>query len=464
MKSFRTELKLNNKEKTMCEKHAGTGRFAYNWAVALICQCYEYDIYLTAVDLHKTWVATFKKDNKWVSEVSKCSPQQAFRDLETGLKRFWEYKVANKGKKLPLQKLYKRKVLLKVGKGFIIKPEWQGKSIPLTHHLKFPNFKKKNESDGFFLENNTIIQVENNKIKLPKIGWLRTYEKNIPALSSKNVTITKHAGKWFVAYLTERIKVKYKKSIKRVGVDLGIKTLAVLSTGKVFETQKRYKELQKRLARLQRKSARQYDAYKVREEAKKDVKEPDNKEKQKFFIVSKNYNKTKSQLQKLHYKIGCIRKNSLHHLTSHLAKNHSECVIEDLNVSGMMKNHNLAGAIANGAFYEFKRQTTYKCGWYDSKLIIADRFFASSKTCCMCGHKQDMPLKKRVFECEKCPNKMDRDKNASINLENYQEKIADSSAVKACGDAKLQDASLVGVEITEAGSKHQAKTAMSKFV
>ena len=449
MKSFRTELNLNDKQRTACEKHAGTGRLAYNWALSMVDLLSDYKIYPTAIDLHKLWVATYKKDNHWVCEVSKFTPQQAFRDLESGLKRFWKYKNETKGKKLPLEKVFKKRILQKMGKKYILKSEWIGRYIPLTMHFMFPNFKKKNASDGFYLESPQVIRVHGNKIKLPKIGSVKSFEK-LPVLAAKSVAITKYCGKWFIAYRIERTKANYKKEHEKVGVDLGIKTLAKLSTGKDYPTQRRYIESRKKLARLQRKSSRQYEAFKAR--TKDEKLSVDQKR-----LISNNFQKTKLQIQKVHYKIGCIRKHSLHQLTSDLAKNHSRIVIEDLNVSGMMKNHNLAGAIANGSFSEFRRQLTYKCEWYGSELVVADRFFASSKTCSCCGHKQEMPLKKREFDCEKCDNKMDRDLNAAINLANYKPKTADSSAVAVCGDSKFHDASQVG--IGEAEIKHQ----MSKF-
>ncbi|NEN91647.1 MAG: IS200/IS605 family element transposase accessory protein TnpB, partial [Okeania sp. SIO3H1] len=114
-----------------------------------------------------------------------------------------------------------------------------------------------------------------------------------------------------------------------------------------------------------------------------------------------------------------IRADTLHKLTTWLAKNHSTIVIEDLNVSGMLKNHKLASAIADCGFYEFKRQLTYKCEWYGSELVIADRFYPSSQLCSHCGQKQKMPLHKRTYECTACGFTADRDFNAAVNLENY---------------------------------------------
>jgi putative transposase len=458
LKGFITELDLNNKEKTECFKHSGTGRFAFNWAIDLINKTRPYEIYWSSIDLHKHWVATFKKENKWVKEVSKWSPQQAFRNLGDALQRFWDYKKEIKGKIVPLEKLYKKKILLKVGKKYILKDEWKNKHIPLNLHYKFPNFKKKSIKDKFYLEGNKKcpIVIEKNRIKLPKIGWVKTYEILPEGISPKNVTISLHAGKWFVSFKYEVEKIKVEKKKGKVGTDLGIKVLAMLSDGTIFHTSKKYKELQTKLARLQRKLSRQYLAYEEREKLNKEK----NIKRDKLFLISNNYEKTKLQIQKLHYRIACIRKDKLHKLTSYLAKNHSEVVIEDLNVSGMMKNHNLAGAIANGSFFEFRKQLTYKCEFYDTKLTIADRFFASTKTCSCCGHKKDkMPLKLRIFHCEKCGLKMDRDLNAAINLMNYEENYTVSQTVKACDDTKFQNASSVGV--CETGIKHQ--TPSGKF-
>ncbi len=448
LKGFITELDLNNKQRTVCAQHAGSGRFAYNWAIDLMNETRVHGIYWSAIDLHKHWVATFKKENKWVSDVSKWSPQEAFRNLEKAMKSFWDYKKQIKGKTITLEKLYKKKILLKVGKKYILKPEWKDKHIPPNLHYKFPNFKKKNIFDKFYLEGgvkNPIV-IDKKRIKLPKIGWIKTHEI-MPSVTPKNVSISLQSGRWFISFKREIEHIKPKKSKGKTGVDIGIKVLATLADGTTFPSVKRYKELKKKLARLQRSQARQHKAYEERVEQglQKECKE-----------VSKNYQKTRLLIQKVHYEISCLREDSLHKFTSYTAKNHDEVTIEDLNVSGMMKNHNLAGAIANGSFFELRRQLEYKCELYGTKLIVADRFFASSKTCCCCGHKQDMPLKKRIFDCEKCPNKMDRDLNAAINLMNYNGKnYAGSQSVKACEDAKFHDESQVGVE-TPKGKKQES--------
>nr|MDJ0519377.1 RNA-guided endonuclease TnpB family protein [Trichodesmium sp. MO_231.B1] len=134
---------------------------------------------------------------------------------------------------------------------------------------------------------------------------------------------------------------------------------------------------------------------------------------------TKNRAKAVKRLAKLHKKVADIRADALHKLTTWLAKNHSTIVIEDLNVSGMLKNHKLASAIADCGFYEFKCQLSYKCEWYGSKLVIAPRFYPSSQICSHCGHQQKMPLSMRNYECGNCGFKADRDFNAAVNLENY---------------------------------------------
>ena len=139
-----------------------------------------------------------------------------------------------------------------------------------------------------------------------------------------------------------------------------------------------------------------------------------NRHKTKF---SNNWKKAQLRIAQLHTKVADIRKDTLHKLTTYLAKNHSQIVIEDLNVSGMMANHKLAKAVADMGFYEFRRQLEYKCKLYDSELIVVDRWFPSSKTCSHCGHvKQSLSLSERTFDCEHCGFSCDRDLNASLNL------------------------------------------------
>lgn len=360
--SRKIRLELNNEQATLAAKHAGVARHAYNWGLAVCKKAYEQkEKRPSAIDLHKKLVAEVKKENAWYYEVSKCSPQEALRNLDKAyLKCFREKKG-------------------------------------------LPVFKKKGIRDSFYLEGN--ITATNGKIKLPKFGWVKLSE-SVDIQGVKNVTVSKTAGQWFVAFkILKENNLPKQEKINPIGVDLGIKTLATLSDGTSFENKRPYKKLKRKLKIAQRKISKKVKG-------------------------SANRKKAIQKVAKLHYKIANIRKDALHKLTTHLAKNHSEVVIEDLNVRGMSKNHKLASAILDGGFYEFRRQLSYKCEWYGSQLTVVDRFYPSSKTCSCCGAiKKELKLIERIYHCESCKISIDRDFNAAINLRNK----AVSYTASACG-------------------------------
>jgi putative transposase len=301
-----------------------------------------------------------KPNSCWYYEVSKTAPQYALRHLSNAWKRC------------------------------------------LTKVSAQPKFKKKGRDDSFTLDGSIIVGF--NQIKLPRIGWVKTFEILSDNVTPKSVTISKKADRWFVSFKIETATIVTEKSVDVVGVDLGVKSLATLSTGEVFPGAKSYRNLEVKLSRLQYL----------------------NRHKVKF---SSNWKKAQLKIAKLHNKIANIRKDTLHKLTTYLAKNHSQIVIEDLNVSGMMSNHKLAKAVADMGFYEFRRQLKYKCQLYCSKLTIVDRWFPSSKTCSRCGTvKESLLLSERVFNCEHCNFSCERDLNAGLNLA-----MAVSSTVTACG-------------------------------
>ena len=356
---FKTQLKLNQTQRQQLARHAGVARHAYNWGndlcLAILdhnknCSDSEKIKFPTAIDLHKWLNKLVKPQNEWYYDVSKCAPQFALRHLAFAWRDCF-----NKKKKRP-------------------------------------QFKKKGRHDSFTLDG-TIRILSSHLIQVPVIGKLKTYERLPTIHQPKNVTISREAERWFISFRIEIDSITTDKEVDVVGIDLGIKTLATLSTGKVFEGAYSYRKLSGKLAKLQRELTRK-------------------------SFGSSNYQKAKLKVQKLHRRIANLRKDTLHKLTSNLSKNHAVNVIEDLNVSGMMANHKLAKAIADMGFYEFRRQLEYKSKLYGSKLVVADRFYPSSKTCYNCGEKKDsLLLSERVFCCGKCHYQIDRDLNAAKNLE-----------------------------------------------
>lgn len=369
-KSYKTELKINNKQESILKQYAGTARFVYNWALALLQNDYnnENKIKPSAITLHKILVSKKNDEFKWMKTISKWCPQNSLRNLEFAYKRFF------------------------------------------NKTSKYPKFKKKGVKDSFTLDCPTI---KGNKIKLPKIGWIKLKEKNyIPEGKPKSATISLRGNRWFVSvkYLVEIEKLKYENTI--IGVDLGIKSLATTSDNEIFLPSKKLKKKEDKLVRLQRKLSRQ----------KK---------------LSKSRNKTKEKISKIHFDISNSRKDILHKTTTYLVKTklNKTIVIEDLNVSGILKNHKLAKSINNIGFYEFKRQLEYKCNWYGKELILANRFYPSSKLCSCCGNKKnDLKLSDRVYCCINCKLKIDRDLNAAINLKQYTVRY---TGINAGGDDKV---------------------------
>jgi putative transposase len=356
---FKTQLKINQTQRQQLARHAGVARHAYNWGHGLCLGILSHNThyspeekikFLTAIDLHKWLNKLVKPESPWYYEVSKCVPQYALRHLA----QRW-------------QDCFKKK-------------------------KDRPKFKKKGRQDSFTLDG-TIKILSSNKLKVPVIGCLKTYERLPGVPDPKNVTISREAGRWFISLKIDISVAPTEKRIDVVGIDLGIKALATLSTRASIKGSASYRKQSKKLAKLQRKVSRKVSG-------------------------SANRHQAQVKVQRLHRKIANLRKDTLLMLTSQLCKNHAINVIEELNVSGMLANHKLAKAIADMGFYEFRRQMEYKSELYGSQLIIVDRFYPSSKTCSNCGAiKELLPLSERAFYCEHCHLKIDRDLNAAKNLE-----------------------------------------------
>ena len=374
IKSFKTELDLNHNQRVLCSKHAGTSRYAYNWGLAETQAVLDHNKdnpndkkkFPSAIDLKKRFVKEIKENNDWTYEVSKDVPQEALRSLITAWKRCFDKKL---------------------------------KSGP-------PNFKNKNhDQDSFYLEHKDI-EINGKYIKLPKFGWVKSHEL-LPEIKRgksgiANVVISLKAGRWYISYKVYNQPSKIKDIEKKpaIAADLGIKTLVTLSDGVTFVTPKeKIKKKKRQLKREQRK---------LEKKAK----------------GSKNREKQKIKVQKKYQDITNIKKDNIHKITTYMAKNHSQVFIEDLNVKGMMQNHNLAASLAEAGFGEMNRQLKYKCEWYGSELIIISRWFPSSKMCSKCLNiNKDLQLSDRIYKCINCGIEIDRDLNAAINILNYNNLI-----------------------------------------
>ncbi len=340
------------KQEQYFRKACGTARFTWNWALNEWQHQYDSGLKPTTFKLKKQFNALKPVDFPWTYEVTKYASQQPFIFLQTAFNRFFD-----------------------------------GIS-------KYPQFKKKGHHDSFYVGNDQL-KVSHNYLKLPKLGWIKMHEALRFSGEIISATISRTANKWFVS-LTVNLKsaITPCKSQVGIGVDLGIKSLATLSSGEVFEAPKPLKKYLKKLKRKQRRLCR----------CEKD---------------SHNRYKLKQQIATVHAKIVNIRQDSLHKLTTYLTHNFESIAIEDLNVKGMLANHKLSRAIADIGFYEFRRQLEYKSKYKGNYLLIADRWFPSSKKCSNCGQKKDqLKLSERIYHCSACGHEQDRDLNAAINLKN----------------------------------------------
>lgn len=273
---------------------------------------------------------------------------------------------------------------------------------------RYPQFKVKDDSASFCAANAVgTFHTDGKKIKLPIIGWVRMRESVRFSGPLKRVTVTRRADRWFASVLVDTDDVGHvAQPAAAVGVDLGVSALATLSTGETVVGPKAHKTSLKRLRRANKALARKRHG-------------------------SANFRKQKRRLARIHTQIANVRKDATHKLTTRLAKTFKAIGIEDLNVSGMAANRRLARAVMDGGFFEFRRQLEYKARMYGSRVVVADRWYPSSKTCSCCGViKETLALSQRTFDCDDCGFEVDRDVNAAINLAS----IAASSAVIACGE------------------------------
>jgi len=275
---------------------------------------------------------------------------------------------------------------------------------------KFPKFKTKKKSKPSFYNDTFQIKFTPKYVQLEKIGKIRLSEKDrIPLGKYMNPRITYDGLKWYLSISIE-IEDNIKPTLNNlsIGIDVGVKDLAILSNGKIYKNinkSKKIKKLEKKLKRLQRKTSRKYEK---------------NKQGNKF-VKTKNINKYENKIRKIHKTLTNIRTDYIQKTTTEIVRiKPSQIVMETLDIKGMMKNKHLAKYIQQQKLFEFKTLIKYKSNKYGINFIEADRWYPSSKTCSECGYiKSKLVLKEREFICEECGIVIDRDLNATINLSRY---------------------------------------------
>lgn len=398
------KLDPTNAQAAYFSRACGVARFAYNWALAEWKVQYEGGGKPNEAALRKKLNAIKAEEFPWMAEVTKVAPQNAIKNVGLAFKNF--FRRVNQGAK-----------------------------------PGYPRFKKKGLRDAFRADNgpasptSNAVECVGKTIKLPRCGVIRMMEQLRFAGRTLAATVSKQADGWYVAILVDTsdcLSGRLSKGL--VGVDLGVKRLATLSTGEVIPGLKPHRAAHARLVRLSRSLCRKKKG-------------------------SNNRAKAKAKLARLHQRIANVRRDALDKLTYKLATEFSTIAIEDLNVSGMLRNHSLARSIADSGFAEFRRQLEYKAAMTGAKVFVVDRFYPSSKTCSTCGTLHELNLSNRVMKCN-CGNIIDRDLNAAINLKKVTESSAGGCQPVQC-DAE-RSATACGEEGSGRGRKTSVKPASVK--
>jgi len=361
LRAYKTELDPNNMQRTQLVRYCGVARFVYNWALADRIERHKQDLPTNMYEQKRRFNSLKGEQFPWIYEAAYTVLETAFVNCDRAYRNF--FRQVKAGKK----------------------------------EVGFPRFKSRKRGLGNFTLRGSI-HVQDSTIQLPRLGVIRLKEDNyLPTSGVKilSATVSERARHWFVSLQVEEPDKPVPPAGNGViGVDVGVKVLATCSDGKVFPNPKSLSRYEKQLAHIQRELSRRKRG-------------------------SKNREKTKQRVAKLHYRIANLRRYSLHEVSHYLTvKAKPEMVVlEDLNVAGMLKNRHLSKAIADASFAELRRQLEYKSHWYGVGLVVADRFYPSSKTCSECGSvKPLLKLSERTFVCEKCGTIIDRDLNAARNL------------------------------------------------
>lgn len=374
LKSFKTEINPTEEQKVKIRKTIGTCRYIYNFYLAHNKELHDNGEKFMSRKSFSVWLNNEylpkNPDKLWIKEASSKSVK---RSIENGCVAFTRF---------------------------------------FKHQSAFPNFKRKGKSDVkmYFVKNNPKdCQCERHRINIPSLGWVRMKEKGyFPTTKDGYVIKSGHvsikADRYYVSVLIEIPNNKIaNNSNEGIGIDLGLKDFAIVSNGKTYKNinkSAKLKKLEKQLIREQRSLSRKYENLKKGESTQR-----------------ANIQKQKLKVQKLHHKIDDIRTDYINKTIAEIVKTKpSYITIEDLNVSGMMKNKHLSKAVASQKFYEFRTKLQAKCKEIGIELRVVDRWYPSSKTCHCCGAvKKDLKLSDRIFQCD-CGYIEDRDFNAALNL------------------------------------------------
>ena len=385
VKAIKVMLLPNNVQRTKMFQYADASRFAYNWALAKEEENHgKGGKFILDAELRKEFTRLRNSDEcAWLLNISNNVTKQAIKDACTAYKNFF--------------------------KG-------------LQRH---PKFKSKKESMPKFYQDNVKIQFSDTHVKFEgfsssrkankqKLNWVRLAEHGRIPTNAKymNPRISFDGLNWWISVCVEFPDCKDSLNDDGIGIDLGVKNLAICSDGNTYKNINKgqtIKKLEKRKLRLQRSVSRQYEQ---------------NKKKGKYCKTC-NIVKNEELLLKVSCRLTNIRKNYLNQTTSEIVNRKPRFIcIEDLNVSEMMKNRHLSKAVQNQGFFEFRRQLEYKCNDSGIQLVVADKFYPSSKLCSCCGNiKKDLKLSDRIYRCQ-CGNVIDRDFQASVNLKAYGEEFA----------------------------------------
>jgi putative transposase len=410
LQAYRFALDPTPQQQTDLRSHCGGQRYAYNWGLARIKANLDqraaeksYDIpddQLTAplpwsaYSLRKDWNRAKDAVAPWWGENSKEAYSSGLANLATALTN---WRNSHTG-------------------------ERRGRK------LNFPKLKGKRGTLSCRFTTGAIGLVDSDRrhVKLPRIGIVRTHESTRKLARHvergvariRSATISYRSGRWFCSFSVEitRTDLEPVQPYSVVGVDLGLKSLAVLSTGQVIPNPKHLEAAQRRLRRLNRQASRRVG--------------PDKRSRQ---LPSHRWRKTQARVAKLHAEVANARRDGLHKITTDLVRKHGVIVLEDLNVSGMTRNRCLARHIADVGMAELRRQVAYKSSRHGAQLVIASRWYPSSKTCSGCGVvKAKLPLRVRVFHCDECGLVLDRDLNAAHNLAALAIETTGSTSTASC--------------------------------